>query len=1102
MKYDLAQLVRGTNLFGFRGNDPGVSPAAELDTVERAVASARLIAFDDGQLIVREGDAADSLYVVAAGEVVVHTATSQNVSIELARLGVGAYFGEQALLSGVRGRRSANVSALRACELLEVPYDVLATALAQDHPLRRRLEDLGAEQLEAKLAAQSTLFRRLRVGDSRPEFREVSLETGEYLFRQGEPARDVYLVMDGCLEVIRDEESDPPGLVAKVEVGMCVGELGILEKRPRAASVRAAKTSRVLAISGDMFQLLLQKNPELREYLVTLSAVYQMPKQGGFITQHGGHFLGRDCITTIFHLPDNRSVVVNNVIGAEIYQGTVNDHSVQVQEQSSRGAPESDASGREMYSFSDPAKGILRKIQLDSQRRIIEVSSRGQWEDLRDLHVMMLDGAPLARWQTDAFQAKGTIRLELPVRFETQDELACSCVQVTNGEVLRMARAGFDSLEQIRQRLGCASVCGGCAPSIQTLLGESAWAPAKLVRATEVATDTRALCISPHVGKANSYLPGQHIVLQGRVDGTWIERAYTLCGSGHDPDHYEITVKLEPRGKFTTWVFQRSDTSEEMLRVSDPQGSFTWTDDDGPAVCLVAGIGVTPAVGMARAAHQGLVSQALHIHYSCRHRADFAYVDELNQMAATCPGLSIEYRCTSESGRLERVELAQLCQRFPGRRYYLCGPDEFLQTMKGHLEQCQVPSARIFVEAFTPSQGAKKAEDLAAISRCPVDHGKAPAYATLEVGAANSRVDEAEAFLRQLYTDKGIPQAFDARWQEVKEQFTREGTYAQTYDELAYGMKLCWRNSVRCVGRMYWNALQVRDFRHITTARQAFGALMEHIELATNRGNLQPTITVFPPRSPDGACWRIWNPQLIRYAGYRMPGGNILGDPMNADLTDRVLAMGWRPERRTRFDVLPLIIQAPKQSPELFEIPRDLVLEVPIAHPEYSWFPDLALRWYALPAVSDVLASVGGLEYTFAPFNGWYMDTEIGARNFTDADRYNMLEIVAKRLKLDTRRDATLWRDRAALELTRAVVYSYERAGVKLADHHTCSQDFAQFVRNEAGEGREVNLRWSWIVPPVGGSTTPVFFLDEDYYKERHVLPSLLGQLPAWDSKP
>lgn len=41
---------------------------------------------------------------------------------------------------------------------------------------------------------------------------------------------------------------------------------------------------------------------------------------------------------------------------------------------------------------------------------------------------------------------------------------------------------------------------------------------------------------------------------------------------------------------------------------------------------------------------------------------------------------------------------------------------------------------------------------------------------------------------------------------------------------------------------------------------------------------------------------------------------------------------GWTPGNG-RFDVLPLLLQAPDEPPELFTLPPELVLEVPLEHP-------------------------------------------------------------------------------------------------------------------------------------------------------------------------
>ena len=50
----------------------------------------------------------------------------------------------------------------------------------------------------------------------------------------------------------------------------------------------------------------------------------------------------------------------------------------------------------------------------------------------------------------------------------------------------------------------------------------------------------------------------------------------------------------------------------------------------------------------------------------------------------------------------------------------------------------------------------------------------------------------------------------------------------------------------------------------------------------------------------------------------------------------------------------------------------------------------MGLKWYALPAVANMAFDCGGLEFTAAPFNGWYMATEIG-RDLCDVNRLAMI---------------------------------------------------------------------------------------------------------------
>ena len=53
-----------------------------------------------------------------------------------------------------------------------------------------------------------------------------------------------------------------------------------------------------------------------------------------------------------------------------------------------------------------------------------------------------------------------------------------------------------------------------------------------------------------------------------------------------------------------------------------------------------------------------------------------------------------------------------------------------------------------------------------------------------------------------------------------------------------------------------------------------------------NTRSCRSAITIFPHRTNDGGEFRVWNPQLIMYAGYRQADGTIIGDPKSAEFTE------------------------------------------------------------------------------------------------------------------------------------------------------------------------------------------------------------------------
>ncbi len=120
------------------------SPLFEVlttDEREALVKEMDLEQFDEGALIISEGEPGSAMYVIVSGEVKVYTRGTGNSggSVYLAKLGEGDFFGEVSVLTGKP--RTATITASRTTELLRLDKTKLDGALAKHPGIRRVLDD-------------------------------------------------------------------------------------------------------------------------------------------------------------------------------------------------------------------------------------------------------------------------------------------------------------------------------------------------------------------------------------------------------------------------------------------------------------------------------------------------------------------------------------------------------------------------------------------------------------------------------------------------------------------------------------------------------------------------------------------------------------------------------------------------------------------------------------------------------------------------------------------------------------------------------------------------------------------------------------------------
>jgi CRP-like cAMP-binding protein len=115
----------------------------------------------------------------------------------------------------------------------------------------RRSELLGACPLFKGIDAQG-LARLAEVATT------VDFPPGHVIARQGDIGTGFFVIVEGMVRVVRDGE-----VVARLGAGEFFGELSVLDRQPRNATVSAESTTRCLALASWDFDTVLLEQPAL-----------------------------------------------------------------------------------------------------------------------------------------------------------------------------------------------------------------------------------------------------------------------------------------------------------------------------------------------------------------------------------------------------------------------------------------------------------------------------------------------------------------------------------------------------------------------------------------------------------------------------------------------------------------------------------------------------------------------------------------------------------------------------------------------------------------------------------------------------------------------
>lgn len=232
------------------------------DVVAELADVALSVTLGANEVLVRQGEPGDAVYVLMSGTFDVVLGDPGGVPQVLARLGAGECVGEMTVLS--QNARTATVIARETAEALRIDATPLRVVLERHPVARRHLAAFAMRRLPSLRLAASGLFAGVDALELERFDREanwVRLSGGDCLFRQGDAAEDVYVVVRGSLEVLVVGRDGSTRLVDILGPSDSVGEMALLTDEPRSATVRALRDSELVRVSKEEFLRLLDEHP-------------------------------------------------------------------------------------------------------------------------------------------------------------------------------------------------------------------------------------------------------------------------------------------------------------------------------------------------------------------------------------------------------------------------------------------------------------------------------------------------------------------------------------------------------------------------------------------------------------------------------------------------------------------------------------------------------------------------------------------------------------------------------------------------------------------------------------------------------------------------
>lgn len=218
------------------------------------------------------------------------------------------------------------------------------------------------------------------------------------------------------------------------------------------------------------------------------------------------------------------------------------------------------------------------------------------------------------------------------------------------------------------------------------------------------------------------FVAGQYINLKLTLDGNEIRRAYSIC-STPESGELRIAIKAIKNGYFSKFANEQL-TVGKVLEVGTPEGKFTFEPDASRQknyAAFVAGSGITPVMSILQTVLEKEPKSTFVLVYGNKSSNETIFYNQLHDLQLKYVGRFFVHYVFSQQkvdgqlfGRIEKSNVNFVLKNKHKEKefdkFYLCGPEEMINTVSDVLKENNVKEKDIKFELFTSSSTENQAQ--------------------------------------------------------------------------------------------------------------------------------------------------------------------------------------------------------------------------------------------------------------------------------------------------------------------------------------------------------------------------------------------------------